>query len=189
MPIEWQDSQLVSQQDYQLPILLSARGSGVCGDQPIVWRNNNMTCPERAVCGDVFVTPRTLEDGSQCEEKRTLHNCLCPGGSVCPFENPSHSLYASAQQRQYTCRNVCRLPFCENVRFTATVIAQTDVSNARNFGGRNYVRMDCRCPLHHVPYGTHRAVQATPRTGIKKNAEYICKQVENAEVIGDPCEA
>ncbi|CAG5124998.1 unnamed protein product [Candidula unifasciata] len=184
VPIDWP----VNQPDYQLPIFLSARAGIACEETPIVWRNNNMTCPERAVCADVFLTPRELEDGSQCEEKRILHNCLCPGGSVCPFEKPSHFLYASALQRQYTCQNICRLPYCGNIR-SMTPVAQTVVNEAINFGRRTYTRMDCRCSRHHVPFGTHRAVQTSPaRNGIKKFVEYVCSRSENENMIPDPCE-
>lgn len=188
MPIEWPINQPIDQPDYQLPILLSTRANPSCGEAAIVWRNNNNTCPERAVCADVFLTTREREDGTQCEEKRIMHNCLCQGGSVCPFENPSHFLYASAQQRQYTCQNICRLPYCGNIR-SMTPVAQTTVTEAMNFGRRTYVRMDCRCPRHHVPFDTHRAVQtSTARNSIRKTVEYVCSKAENEIVIPDPCE-
>lgn len=178
--------------------LSSVRAQQFCGNTQPVWRNNNFTCPDRAICADVFVTTRNWYNGTRCEESRTLHNCLCPGGTVCPYNNPAHRFYASAQHLQYTCRATCTFPYCGSVRTgrpNAPVVSQTAEQNAAEFDSRTYYRMDCRCPRHSSPHtqtaGVHRAVHAYSHLydyrQHRYSTQYVCTTRGNETQQSDPC--
>jgi hypothetical protein len=183
--------------------IYAGRTHAICENTPPVWRNNNITCPDRAICADVFKTPRDWYNGTRCDEERILHHCLCNGVTPCPFNNPDHLTYASAQHLQYTCRPTCALPYCGNLtprpsegRSTPTV-AQTLEQNSPDFGGRNYYRMNCRCPRHKVPYtrtpGVHRSVHAHSHIydyrQHRYSTQFVCTTRENENLMPDPCGA
>ncbi|GFN98217.1 hypothetical protein PoB_002472300 [Plakobranchus ocellatus] len=168
-----------------------SRHRQVCGNVPYVWRNNNMSCPHvHAVCADVFNTRRDWFNGTACQEKRVLHNCMCPGNSLCPVNSDAHKVYSTRQHTQYLCQPVCTLPYCQNIRMTPRrghrrvdpIFPMTSVQNAPEFGNRTYTKLDCRCPRHHYPVqaaGVHRAVTSyTHRWDAIKNTYstfYICR--------------
>ncbi|BFZ00779.1 hypothetical protein BsWGS_03818 [Bradybaena similaris] len=182
-------------------VFCTSRTEAVCGITPPVWRNGNFTCPDRAVCADVFTTQRDWYNGTRCEEVRTLHNCLCPGGTICPYSNPDHMLYASAQHQQYICKPVCQVPYCGNIHLTSTdnrnplVVAQTVEQNAPEFDHRSYYKIDCRCPRHHEPFvqppGVHRAVHVHSHTydylHHKYSTRFVCTTRGNQNSLPDPC--
>ncbi|KAK6962975.1 hypothetical protein BgiMline_033097 [Biomphalaria glabrata] len=169
----------------------------VCGDVPIVWRNNNQTCPPRAICADVFNTIRDWYNGTTCPEKRTLHNCFC-GSGMCPVNDESHQMYASQFHRIYTCEPVCRLPWCANVRSTGdrTVAVVTEQSSP-TFSRNTYQRVDCRCPRHHRPsIGNgilHHAVKSSGNVynPLKQNyqTQHVCRNSIADNAMNDPCPA
>jgi hypothetical protein len=181
-----------------LCVLFVVTTQAVCEDAKVLWRNNNITCPDRAVCADVFLTTQDgIEDEEPCVQQKIFHNCMCPGDSVCPFDQPANVLYASATQQQFTCRPVCQLPYCANIRIMGAV-SQTTEQNAPNFGGKTYTRVNCRCAGHHTPYeqpGTLKSVVASAqrynaRTQ-KYYTEYSCspRGTEDMMMMVDPCES
>ncbi|XP_005104280.2 uncharacterized protein LOC101853874 [Aplysia californica] len=172
-----------------------------CGVTPPVWRNENMTCPARAVCADVFEHVRDWYNGTRCEERRTLHNCKCQGNTVCPYNNDAHKIYASKKHTRYTCEPTCTLPYCSNVprqlvrNRMVPPTAVTAEQNSAQFGGRTYYRIDCRCPRHHNPRqqrGRFRSVKTySHRYDFRLHQYstlYICDAQGSEGRLPDPCE-
>ncbi|KAK3763205.1 hypothetical protein RRG08_052540 [Elysia crispata] len=115
-----------------------------------VWRNSNMSCPHdtTAVCADVFETRRNWYNGTTCDERRVLHNCMCPNNQICPVNDPNHRFYASAIHTRYLCQPKCSLNSCASF---SGVFPLTTVYTAPEFGQRTYNKIDCLCPYHHSP--------------------------------------
>jgi len=181
--------------------VLMVSGQSFCGDNPITWRNDNLTCPARAVCADVFTGERNWGNGTRCESRITLSNCLCEGNTACPIGNPSHRLSASRTHERYTCEPVCNLPYCNNVPDQVTrsggrvrPTSLQSVSNSVQFDRRIFYRMECRCPRHHAPV-RGRTVKTFSHQYNYITGEYLTLYTCNSDnplvdrQIPDPCDA
>jgi len=176
-------------------------GQSFCGETPVVWRNNNVTCPARAVCTDVFTGRRNWHNGTSCDSVRTLHNCLCPndGGepTVCPYNNDAHRIYASKKHQRFTCQPVCNLPYCNNIsrrpqnnpndRVDQNVAIEA-LHDSDDMNGRSYYRLSCRCPRHNRPHKYRRSVRTYRHTWWRPyKTMYTCDQTPAERRMEDWC--
>jgi len=175
--------------------------SRFCGVTPPVWRNENRTCPLDAVCADVFESMRDWYNGTRCQEKRTLHNCMCEGNTICPYNNEQHMIYASRKHKRYTCKPKCEFPYCNNVppqRVRGRLVPPTAITGEQTspeFGRRSFYKVMCRCPRHHRPRqqrGVFRSVKTfTHRYDWRLHhysTLYICDSVGDERRLPDPCD-
>jgi len=172
-----------------------AQSSEFCGFTT-VWRNSNATCPVRAVCADVMKQTRDWRNGTKCNETRTLHNCICPGGNVCPTTNDAHMYYASRTHKRYTCEPMCDVPYCGNARRTGRQPdAVVEEINSPEFEYRSFYRMKCRCPRHHTPANGPGVRRSTRFSRSSVNFQwsntvrhfYVCNGYPRSRNFADPC--
>ncbi|XP_059158558.1 uncharacterized protein LOC131942671 [Physella acuta] len=143
---------------------------------------NNDTCPPKAVCADVVGWIRESPNGSPCEFTTTI-NCWCNRHTPCPIDD-GNAFYVSNRFTQYTCGRACSFPWCGENQ-----IAKSVENDSPEFGGKNFTRIECRCPRNHIG-SMGRDAFATRFSRNRENAThssqlYVCNpQFGNR---ADPC--